>query len=166
MPAGAGACPANLSTTTTPVTCDAFPASPVESAWVELGSNNLVIARALTAATPADGGTNPCPSITLNGAAPQQMNLRAAATTSLPLRSTIVTPNKPSMFPVTSCEFRGPLRDGERRGGRAVLAAARGAPAKYRRNVNELPLPYNGKEGDAPVWTTRTWTPSWPSCRR
>jgi hypothetical protein len=108
LPADAGACPSNLSTTTTTVTCDAFPANQVESAWVELGSGTAVIARALTAATPADGGTNPCPMITLNGGSPQPMNLRAAATTSLPLRTTIVTPNKPSMFPVSSCELTLP----------------------------------------------------------
>lgn len=108
VPAGAGACPTPLSTTTTTVVCDPYPANQVESAWVEIGSGNVVIARALTALAPADAGTNPCPNITLNGGAPQPMNLRAAATTSLPLRTTIVTPNKPSMFPVSSCELTLP----------------------------------------------------------
>ncbi len=36
------------------------------------------------------------------------MNLRAAATTTLALRSTIVTPNKPSIFPVSACELTLP----------------------------------------------------------
>jgi hypothetical protein len=103
-----GTCPVSLSTLTTTLTCDPYPAGQVESAWVELGSGNAVIARALTAAAPSDGGTNPCPTITLNGGAPQQMSLRAPATLSLPLRSTIVTPNKPSFFPVSSCELALP----------------------------------------------------------
>ncbi len=105
LPAGASACPANLSTVSTTVVCDASPANRVESAWVEMGPGNTVIARALTAAAPTEAGANPCPAITLNGGTPQPMNLRAGATTSLPLRSTIVTPNKPSMFPVSSCEW-------------------------------------------------------------
>jgi hypothetical protein len=108
LPADAGACPTNLSTTTTTVVCDPYPATQVESAWVEIGSGNTVIARALTAATPPDGGTNPCPNITLNGGAPQQMSLRAAASTTLPVRTTIVTPSKPSIFPVSSCELTLP----------------------------------------------------------
>ena len=104
----AGACPASLSTTTTTIKCDPYPANQVESAWVEIGSGNVAVARALTAAVAADGGANPCPNITLNGGAPQQMNLRAAATMSLPLRTTVVTPNKPSFFPVSSCELTLP----------------------------------------------------------
>jgi hypothetical protein len=103
-----GACPASLSTTTTTIKCDPYPANQVESAWVEIGSGNVAIARALTASVAADGGANPCPNVTLNGGAPQQMNLRAAATTSLPLRTTVVTPNKPSFFPVSSCELTLP----------------------------------------------------------
>ena len=59
VPAGAGACPTPLSTTTTTVVCDPYPANQVESAWVEIGSGNVVIARALTALAPADAGTNP-----------------------------------------------------------------------------------------------------------
>jgi hypothetical protein len=116
IPSGAGTCPTTLSTTTTTVTCDPFPAGQVESAWVELagpngGSNgytgNVAIARAVTAyVPPADAGTtNPCPNITLNGGAPMQMNLRAAATTSLAARSVNTPPNKPSLFPVSSCEY-------------------------------------------------------------
>ncbi len=107
-PQDAGACPSSLTTTSATVVCDVYPTNKIESAWVEIGSGNTVIARALTAATPPDGGTNPCPSITLNSGTPQQMNLRAAATTSLALRTTIVTPNKPSMFPVNSCELALP----------------------------------------------------------
>jgi Calcineurin-like phosphoesterase len=121
IPSGAGTCPTTLNTTTTTVTCDPFPAGQVESAWVELsgpngplpmgGSNgftgNVAIARALTAyVPPADAGTtNPCPNIAINGGAPVQMNLRAAATTSLATRSVNTPPNKPSLFPVSSCEY-------------------------------------------------------------
>jgi hypothetical protein len=105
LPAGAGACPSNLTTVSTTVTCDAYPATQVEAAWVVIGSGNQAIARAITAAAPADAGANPCPAITINGGAPVQMNLRAAATTSLPVRTTIVTPSKPSLFPVSSCEY-------------------------------------------------------------
>ncbi|HSY24008.1 MAG TPA: metallophosphoesterase [Polyangiaceae bacterium] len=108
----AGACVTSESTTTTTVTCDAFPNNQVVSSWVELGGpngsngldGNVAIARAITAATPT-GGTNPCPAITINGAAPVQMNLRAGATTSLPARSGVVTPVKPSLFPVSACEY-------------------------------------------------------------
>ena len=96
----AGACPTNLTTLTTTVLCDAAPSNQVASAWVELtgpnGSNgltgNVAIARAITEATAADGGANPCPTITINGGTPVQMNLRAAATTSLALRSVNTLP--------------------------------------------------------------------------
>jgi hypothetical protein len=108
VPAGAPACPTNLSTVTTTIKCDAVPSSQVASAWVEIGSGNVLLARAITAAPPPEGGTNPCPTITLNGGSAQQMNLRAGATTSLPVRSTIVTPSKPSLFPVSACEFTIP----------------------------------------------------------
>jgi hypothetical protein len=122
VPAGFPPCPASLSTMTTTVICDAYPSNQVESAWVEIASGasvgdagagdagvaNALIARALTAAAPPDGGSNPCPAITINGGAPVQMNLRAAATTSLAVRSTIVMPSKPSLFPVSSCEFTLP----------------------------------------------------------
>ncbi len=113
-PQDAGACPTSRTTTTTTVICDPYPANMVESAWVELagpngGSNgftgNVAIARALTAAAVPDGGTNPCPTITINGGSPVQMNLRAAATTSLPLRSVNTAPGKPALFPVSSCEY-------------------------------------------------------------
>jgi hypothetical protein len=106
--ADAGACPTKPSTAKSTFNCVAFPSDQVESAWVEIGSGNTVIARALTAAAPLAGGSNPCPTITLNGGAPQPMNLRAPATTSLALRTTIVTPNKPSIFPVSSCELTLP----------------------------------------------------------
>ncbi len=109
VPADAGACPTSAQTTT--ITCDPYPTNQVESAWVELAqgsSGNVAIARALTAAAAPDGGGNPCPTITVNGGAPQQMNLRAAANLGLPVRTTIVTPNKPSLFPVSSCEFTLP----------------------------------------------------------
>jgi hypothetical protein len=114
LPADSGTCPTNLTTTQTTVVCDAYPANQVESAWVEIGqgagdAGNVAIARALTAYVAPDGGSNPCPNITLNGSGgtSQQMNLRAAATTSLPLRSTIVA-GKPSFFPVSSCELALP----------------------------------------------------------
>ena len=89
------------------------PSNQVAAAWVELtgpnGSNgltgNVAIARAVTEATPADGGANPCPTITINGGTPVQMNLRAAATTSLALRSVNTPPAKPALFPVSSCEY-------------------------------------------------------------
>jgi hypothetical protein len=116
-PQDAGACPTNRTTTTTTVICDPYPSNMVESAWVELtgpngGSNgftgNVAIARAVTAAAIPDGGTNPCPTITINGGSPVQMNLRAAATTSLPLRSVNTSPGKPALFPVSSCEYQLP----------------------------------------------------------
>jgi hypothetical protein len=116
-PQDAGACPSNLTTTTTTVICDAYPSNQVESAWVELtgpngGSNgftgNVAIARAITAATAAVGATNPCPSITINGGTPVQMNLRAGATTSLVVRSVNTSPAKPALFPVSSCEYQLP----------------------------------------------------------
>jgi hypothetical protein len=116
-PTNGGTCPANLSTYATTVTCDAAPSNQVSAAWVELtgpnGSNgltgNVAIARAITEATAA-GGANPCPTITINGGAPVQMNLRAAATTSLALRSVNTPPAKPALFPVSSCEY--PLPSG------------------------------------------------------
>jgi hypothetical protein len=112
----AGTCPTNLSTTTTTVTCDVVPSNQVESAWVELtgpnGTNgltgNVAIARAITAATASEAGANPCPTITVNGGAPVQMNLRASATTSLAIRSVNTLPNKPALFPVSSCEYQLP----------------------------------------------------------
>src|SRR5208283_2259156 len=77
-PTDAGSCPTNLTTLTTTVICDAAPSNQVAAAWVELtgpnGSNtltgNLAIARAITEAAPADGGANPCPTITINGGTP------------------------------------------------------------------------------------------------
>jgi hypothetical protein len=112
-----GACPTNLSTITATVVCDAVPSNQVQSAWVELtgpngGGNgftgNVAIARAVTAAPLGDAGANPCPTITVNGGAPVQMNLRAAATTSLALRSVNTQPSKPALFPVSSCEYQLP----------------------------------------------------------
>jgi len=129
-----GSCSTTLNTITTTVTCDAYPANQVESAWVELtGPNgvngltgNAAIARALTAFT-TDGG-NPCPTITLGladgGTSAPQMNLRAAATTSIPSRPVNTAPGltvaqaavaaggpgKPALFPVSSCEY--PLPSG------------------------------------------------------
>jgi hypothetical protein len=108
-------CSSGFSTMTATLICDPYPTGQAESAWVEIAAGNagnVAIARAITAATAPDGGTNPCPNIVLNaaqdGGTTQQMNVRAPATLSLPLRSTIVTPNKPSFFPVTSCEFQLP----------------------------------------------------------
>lgn len=96
-----GACSTASNTISTTITCDASPATRVESAWVVIGSGNKVIARAITAAAT-------CPSITLNGGTPQAMGVRAAATTSLPLRTVTTNPGKPSIFPVTSCELTLP----------------------------------------------------------
>ncbi len=112
----AGACPTNLTTQTTTVKCDAAPSNQVAAAWVELtgpnGSNgltgNVAVARAITEATAADGGANPCPTITVSGGAPVQMNLRVGATTSLALRSVNTPPAKPALFPVSACEFQLP----------------------------------------------------------
>jgi hypothetical protein len=109
-PQDAGVCPTSLTTLTTTVKCDAAPSNQVAAAWVELtgpnGSNgltgNVAIARAITEAT---GGTNPCPTITISGGAPVQMNVRAAATTSLALRSVNTPPAKPALFPVSACEY-------------------------------------------------------------
>jgi hypothetical protein len=128
--AAAGNCPAQPSTSTISITCDAFPSDQVESAWVEIGSGNAVIARALTAASAPDGGGNPCPNITLNGGTPQPMNLRALATTSLPLRTTIVTPNKPSIFPVSSCELTLPAGTTSAVVGGKALALPKANPQK------------------------------------
>lgn len=110
-PQDAGACSNN--TTTATVICDAYPSNQVESAWVELtgpnGSNgltgNVAIARAVTAFVPTEAGANPCPAIAINGGTPVQMNQRAAATTSLALRSVNTMPNKPALFPVSACEY-------------------------------------------------------------
>ena len=138
----AGACPTNLTTMTTTVTCDAAPSNQVAAAWVELtgpnGSNgltgNVAIARAITEASAADGGANPCPTITINGGAPVQMNLRAAATTSLALRSVNTPPNKPALFPVSSCEYHAARGRDQRRGRRPVAAAAEGESDQDRRH--------------------------------
>jgi hypothetical protein len=115
-PTDAGTCPTNLSTMTTTVICDAAPSNQVAAAWVELtgpnGSNglagNVAIARAITEASAAGGGANPCPTITINGGTPVQMNLRAASTTSLAVRSVNTPPAKPALFPVSSCEYELP----------------------------------------------------------
>ncbi len=112
----AGACPTDLTTLTTTVTCDAAPADQVSAAWVELsgpnGTNgltgNVAIARAITEAAVGDGGSNPCPTLSINGAAAVQMNLRASATTSIPIRSVNTMPNKPALFPVSACEYTLP----------------------------------------------------------
>jgi hypothetical protein len=128
-PVDGGACPANLATMSTTVTCDAAPSNKVASAWVELsgpnGSNgltgNVAIARAITEATAA-GGANPCPTITVNGGTPVQMNLRAGATTSLALRSVNTLPNKPALFPVSACEYALPS------GATSAVVAGRSLP--------------------------------------
>jgi len=133
-PPDGGSCSTSLSTTTTTVTCDPYAANQVESAWVELtGPNgingytgNVAIARALTAYVPTEAGANPCPTITINSGTPVQMNLRAAATTSIPARTVNTAPGisaaaliggaagggpgKPALFPVSSCEY--PLPSG------------------------------------------------------
>jgi Calcineurin-like phosphoesterase len=111
----AGTCPANLSTLTTTVICDAAPSNQVAAAWVELtgpnGANgltgNVATARAITEASVA-GGANPCPTIAVNSGTPVQMTLRAAGSTSLALRSVNTPPAKPALFPVSSCEFQLP----------------------------------------------------------
>jgi hypothetical protein len=100
------------------VTCDAAPANSVAAAWVELAGPNgaptapngltgtVAIARAITEATVVtDGGTNPCPTITINGGAPVQMNVRAGAALPTTARSVNTPPAKPALFPVTSCEY-------------------------------------------------------------
>ena len=95
---------------------DAVPSNQVAAAWVELtgpnGSNgltgNVALARAITEAAPPEGGANPCSTITVNGGAPVQMNLRAAATTGLALRSVNTPPAKPALFPVSACEYQPP----------------------------------------------------------
>ncbi|MGA7118768.1 MAG: metallophosphoesterase [Polyangiaceae bacterium] len=115
-PTDAGTCPTNLTTQTTTVICDAAPSNQVAAAWVELtgpnGSNsftgNVAIARAITETSTPDGGANPCPTITINGGTPVQMNLRAASTTSLAVRSVNTPPAKPALFPVNSCEYQLP----------------------------------------------------------
>jgi hypothetical protein len=132
VPADAGACPTSLNTITTTVKCDAYPSNQMEAAWVELtGPNglngltgNVAIARAITAYAPTTPGANPCPTITVNSGAPVQMNLRAAATTSIPSRPVNTAPGisaaaiiggaaaggpgKPALFPVNSCEYALP----------------------------------------------------------
>jgi hypothetical protein len=122
VPAGL-TCPASLSTVTTTVTCDPYPANQVEAAWVEIGPSGP-IARALTA-----NATCPTITTTVGGVSTTQtMNLRVAAGT-IPLRTTIsttvnvattpptLTPlvagatSKPSVFPVSTCEL-SPLPTG------------------------------------------------------
>jgi hypothetical protein len=130
LPVDAGAaCPASLNTITTTVKCDAYPSNQVEAAWVELtgpnGRNgltgNVAIARAVTAFAPTTPGANPCPSITIDNGTAVQMNLRAAASTSIPSRPVNTAPGvsaaaiiggaaaggpgKPALFPVSSCEY-------------------------------------------------------------
>jgi hypothetical protein len=117
-PQNAGTCSNNVVSTT--VICDAVPSNQAPYAWVELAgpnsvaadgglvgaygqTGNLAIARAVTGAA-VDGG-NPCPNITINSGTPVQMNLRAAATTALPARTVNTNPMKPSLFPVSSCEY-------------------------------------------------------------
>ncbi len=145
-PPDGGACSSSLSTTTATVTCDAYPSTQVESAWVELtGPNgingytgNVAIARALTAYVATEAGANPCPTITINGGAPVQMTLRAAATTSIAARTVNTAPGisaaaiiggaaaggpgKPALFPVSSCEY--PLPSGTT----SALVAGRSLP--------------------------------------
>ena len=128
-----GACPSNRSTTTATVICDPYAANQIESTWVELtGPNgingytgNVAIARALTAYVATEAGANPCPTITINGGAPVQMNLRAAAA-NIAARPVNTAPGisaaaiiagaagggtgKPALFPVSSCEY--PLPSG------------------------------------------------------
>jgi hypothetical protein len=104
----AGACPTSLTSYSTTVVCDAAPSNTVAAAWVELtgpnGSNgltgNVAIARVITEATA-------CPNITVDGTS-HPMKLRAGATTSLALRSVNTMPNKPALFPVSSCEYALP----------------------------------------------------------
>ena len=129
-PNDAGTCPTNLTTTTTTVLCDAAPSNQVAAAWVELtgpnGSNgltgNVAIARAITEYSAPDGGANPCPTIAINGAAPVAMNLRAAGTTSLAVRSVNTPPAKPALFPVSSCEYQLPS------GATSAVVAGRSLP--------------------------------------
>jgi hypothetical protein len=78
-----------------------------ESAWVEIGASNQAIARLLTP-------YSVCPSITVDGAT-SPMNLRVGPAT-IPLRATnsdptpgpMVVNSKPSVFPVSTCEFNVP----------------------------------------------------------
>jgi hypothetical protein len=95
------ACPASAATASTTITCLAYPAGQVNSAWVELGPGGAPVARAITAATS-------CPNIVVNGVS-QAMTLRIAAGTE-PLRSTTSASlgaqySKPSAFPVNTCEY-------------------------------------------------------------
>jgi hypothetical protein len=127
IPAGAS-CSSSLSTVTTTVICDPYPASQVEAAWVEIGPNGP-IARALTA-----NATSPTITTTVAGVpTTQTMATRVPAGTILP-RTTITdtvtlnsagtavssltcllstaqcalapTPTtKASVFPVNTCEL-------------------------------------------------------------
>jgi hypothetical protein len=78
-----------------------------ESAWVEIGANNQAIARLITP-------YSVCPSITVDGVT-SPMNVRVGPGT-IPLRATNSDPtpgpavvnSKPSVFPVSTCEFNIP----------------------------------------------------------
>jgi hypothetical protein len=155
VPAGTS-CPTSLSTVTTTVVCDPYPANQVEAAWVELGPNGP-IARALTA-------NATCPTITtiVSGVATTQtMNLRVAAGT-IPLRTTIsttvnvsttpptITPivagatSKPSVYPVNTCEL-SPLPTGTTSA--VVNASWGGGPQGI-----TLPLPKANPQTIGDVW--------------
>ena len=77
------------------------PIEAVSSAWVELGPDGVVIARAITSATV-------CPAIAIDGTA-ASMQVRVSAAT-IVQRPTVSVPadSKPSAFPVTVCERRLP----------------------------------------------------------
>ncbi|MCC7005032.1 MAG: metallophosphoesterase [Ottowia sp.] len=66
----------------------------LKAAWVELGKDNIILARAIT-----DKAT--CPTIQIDGI-DQPMQIRASAATILPTRTS--AQSKPAHFPVTSCE--------------------------------------------------------------
>ena len=116
-PTDAGTCPPNLSTHDDHRGLRPAPSNQVAAAWVELTRAQRVErshgqrrhrARRHGGLRAAEAGANPCPTITINGGTPVQMNLRAAATTSLALRSVNTPPAKPALFPVSSCEYQLP----------------------------------------------------------
>jgi hypothetical protein len=80
------------------VTVDCPPDSTaLYSSWVEIGANNQAMARVILPYA------DPCPSISINGGAATAMSLRNGPGT-MALRSTTISPSKPSVFTTTTCE--------------------------------------------------------------
>jgi hypothetical protein len=84
------------------VTVACPPDSPaLYSYWVEIGANNQAMARVILPYA------DPCPTISINGGAATAMSLRNGPGT-MTVRSTTLSPSKPSVFTTTTCETNLP----------------------------------------------------------